>query len=173
MNIWFNTYLNMAYQIEIKKLSLERVIKKKPSMNFCPRREAKQGRTATTLFFAIFGTSDAAASIQIGIRSKADESMNEHLYFSYYSPMKNCRVYTLICFGGPGVLIFAKRKIFAYYDLALRPSRTRLKNRTVIKENQRKCNIRLFRLRSGVISYTLKEKYSLIEIRAWLVIIFA
>ena len=26
----------MAYQIEIKKLSLERVIKKKPSMNFCP-----------------------------------------------------------------------------------------------------------------------------------------
>ena len=44
-----------------------------------------------------------------------------------YSPMFNCRIYTLIRFSGPEVVIFASKSIHAYWLLALRPSHTRLK----------------------------------------------
>ena len=48
------------------------------------------------------------------------------------SPTRNCRVSTLIGFGGPEVVIHAKKKIHAYLLSVQRPSGTRFKKYTLI-----------------------------------------
>ena len=93
------------------------------------------------------------------------------LGYEKYSPMFNCRIYTLIRFSGPEVVIFAYSYISAYWHLALRPSRTRLKN---WHANSFFHCFTMFFLRKGrraqraenfeAISYTLKKIYSLIRI---------
>ena len=89
-----------------------------------------------------------------------------------YSPRCNCRVYALIEFSGPEVVIFPQKPIYAYWHPAPRPSHTRLKRYTPIVFSR----VVLCFLNKGpraqraenfeAISYTLNNMYALIEIRA-------
>ena len=77
-------------------------------------------------------------------------------YHYPWTPKTNKAIYTAI----------TDWRVLAYYVPVLQPSHTRLKNRVVIKKCIVKPDTRLFPSRPGVISYTLKEKYSLIHVPA-------
>ena len=52
---------------------------------------------------------------------------NEYLV-TIYSPIRNCREYSLICFGGLEVVIFAYSKFHAYWVSGSGGTHIRLKN---------------------------------------------